>query len=273
MWIRPPELWTVRCLPLWQMLHKCYCSLAKDTHLIYLLPDTDPAIIPFISDFHIISDIRDFCIPSLKHGGKKRRPELQGDIESVYTLQEAIRMSISHRSYIQKSITQRALEFLCAFDSSYPKLVLDIGCGTGLSTESATENGHQVVGIDIAMPMLSVASSKRTSSCDYLGANCCLPFPIQPKFFDGVISISFLQWLITVDGSGKILRTFFSSVSNCLKPGGCFVAQFYPRNPEEAQQAVNFASGFFVGVLLACRPCVARGHKLFLVLQKQNKSH
>lgn len=271
--IQSLEFWIFRRLSLHQTHLKYFSTFTRDIYPIYLLPGTDPDIIPFISDFRVVSNIHDFGIPSLKSGGKKRRPELQGDSKSVYLPQEAAHINSGHRCYIQKSITKTALRFLSVFESTYPKLLLDIGCGTGLSAEAATKNGYQVVGIDINMSMLSLASTKRMSSCDYLSANCALPFPIRQRFFDAVISISFLQWLTTMDGNCKTLRTFFSSVNNCLKPGGCFIAQFYPKNPEDALKLVNFASGFFVGALLACHSCEQRGLKLFLVLLKQNKNY
>lgn len=35
-----------------------------------------------------------------------------------------------------------------------PKLLLDLGCGSGLSGEALTECGHQWVGMDISEAML-----------------------------------------------------------------------------------------------------------------------
>lgn len=35
--------------------------------------------------------------------------------------------------------------------------ILDIGCGSGLSGEALTENGHTWVGIDISRDMLDIA--------------------------------------------------------------------------------------------------------------------
>ncbi len=49
---------------------------------------------------------------------------------------------------IQNKLAERALELL-SLDPSIPSLLLDIGCGSGLSGETLSENGHVWVGVDI----------------------------------------------------------------------------------------------------------------------------
>lgn len=45
----------------------------------------------------------------------------------------------------QNKLTQRAMELLALPDDGVPRLLLDIGCGSGLSGEAITERGHQWV--------------------------------------------------------------------------------------------------------------------------------
>lgn len=45
----------------------------------------------------------------------------------------------------QDKLTQRAMELLALPDDGTPRLLLDIGCGSGLSGEAITEKGHQWV--------------------------------------------------------------------------------------------------------------------------------
>lgn len=52
---------------------------------------------------------------------------------------------------------QRALELLALPPDGTPRLLLDIGCGSGLSGEALTEAGHSWVGLDISAAMLDVA--------------------------------------------------------------------------------------------------------------------
>ena len=51
-------------------------------------------------------------------------------------------------------MTERALELLNLPEES-DMLLLDIGCGSGISGEVVSENGHFWVGFDISRSMLS----------------------------------------------------------------------------------------------------------------------
>lgn len=51
-------------------------------------------------------------------------------------------------------MSERALELLALKDNE-TQLVLDIGCGSGLSGEVITEMGHYWIGVDISEAMLS----------------------------------------------------------------------------------------------------------------------
>lgn len=53
-------------------------------------------------------------------------------------------------------MTYRALELL-NLPEGEPQFLLDIGCGSGLSGEILTEEGHHWVGLDIAPSMLGMS--------------------------------------------------------------------------------------------------------------------
>ncbi|CAD6211258.1 unnamed protein product [Miscanthus lutarioriparius] len=55
------------------------------------------------------------------------------------------------------AISERALELLALPNDGVPKLLLDIGCGSGLSGETLMEHGHHWIGYDISKSMLDVA--------------------------------------------------------------------------------------------------------------------
>lgn len=57
---------------------------------------------------------------------------------------------------IQEQMTERAIELLLLPEDT-PCLVLDIGCGSGLSGEVLEEHGHCWVGMDISQSMLSMS--------------------------------------------------------------------------------------------------------------------
>lgn len=42
----------------------------------------------------------------------------------------------------QETLTERALELLALPDDGTPKVLLDLGCGSGLSGECLTKHGH-----------------------------------------------------------------------------------------------------------------------------------
>lgn len=54
---------------------------------------------------------------------------------------------------VQEKCTERALELL-ALPDDQPSLLLDLGCGSGLSGEAISEQGHMWVGMDISPSML-----------------------------------------------------------------------------------------------------------------------
>lgn len=61
----------------------------------------------------------------------------------------------SHIIEIQTRMTERAIELLALPDDNESRLLLDIGCGSGMSGEVITEMGHHWIGVDISEAMLS----------------------------------------------------------------------------------------------------------------------
>lgn len=71
-------------------------------------------------------------------------------------------------------------------ETAIPSLILDIGCGSGLSGELLTEAGHQWVGLDIAPSMLEVAL-ERESEGDLFLHDIGQGFGFRAGVFDGAI--------------------------------------------------------------------------------------
>lgn len=73
----------------------------------------------------------------------KDRPEHTAPPEVFYDETEARKYTENSRMVaIQAALTERALELLALPNDGEPKLLLDIGCGSGLSGEALTEAGH-----------------------------------------------------------------------------------------------------------------------------------
>lgn len=74
--------------------------------------------------------------------GKGDRPEHSAPPELFYDGVEAEKYTTSSRVMeIQEKLTLRALELLALEDDGAPKMILDVGCGSGLSGQVLTEQG------------------------------------------------------------------------------------------------------------------------------------
>jgi len=89
------------------------------------------------------------------------RPEHTAPPEVFYGIDEAKKYSRNTRIMeIQATMSDRAIEMLC-LPEDQPSLILDIGCGSGLSGECLSDQGHHWVGMDISEAMLDIAVSER----------------------------------------------------------------------------------------------------------------
>lgn len=135
-------------------------------------------------------------------------------------------------------MSERAVELLL-LPEDQPCLLLDIGCGSGLSGSVLEEQGHYWVGMDISPAMLGkwdYVRSKGKGSKDQwivldvaverqvegdllltdMGEGC----PFRAGCFDGAVSISALQWLCNADKAihkpVRRLYQFFTTLYACL---------------------------------------------------------
>uniref|UniRef100_A0A8C9DRV8 BUD23 rRNA methyltransferase and ribosome maturation factor n=1 Tax=Prolemur simus TaxID=1328070 RepID=A0A8C9DRV8_PROSS len=84
-----------------------------------------------------------------------RRPEHGGPPELFYDENEARKYVRNSRMIdVQTRMAGRALELLC-LPEGQPCYLLDIGCGSGLSGNYLSDEGHYWVGIDISPAMLA----------------------------------------------------------------------------------------------------------------------
>lgn len=201
------------------------------------------------------------------------RPELTGHASNFYNSKEAKKYDSSSRMIgVQREITERAIELLRLPPlSEKPSLVLDVGCGSGLSGKVLEEQGHVWVGCDVSRDMLEVANERierkredaingdgsddddddmdggdsgsdknKASSGDLMHHDMGAGLPFRPATFDACISISALQWLCYSNTKAQIpkkrLTRFFSSLYQVLRRGGRAVLQFYPENADQVSQ-------------------------------------
>ena len=238
------------------------------------------------------------------------RPELTGHAALFYNEKEARKYDSSSRMIgVQREITERAIELL-RLDETRPSLVLDIGCGSGLSGQVLEEKGHFWLGCDVSRDMLTVArermdrqaesakrhqkgmateeepsseedddvdSSEKVPTGDLMHHDMGTGLPFRPATFDACISISALQWLCYSNSASqnprKRLLRFFSSLYSVLKRGGRAVLQFYPETAEQAVLISETATKVgFAGGVVVDYPNSAKAKKHYLVLSFDRNS-
>lgn len=199
------------------------------------------------------------------------RPEQIAPPEVFYNDTESRKYTQSSRvQHIQAKMTFRALDLL-NLEESRSHYLLDVGCGSGLSGEILTEEGHMWVGMDISADMLATALDRDIEGDLFLAdMGCGVPF--RPGTFDAAISISAIQWLCNADTNTNEpkfrLARFFNTLYSALRKGGKFVGQFYPANEDQTVQITGAAkvAGFQCGVVVD-EPESKRNRKHYLVLQ------
>lgn len=199
------------------------------------------------------------------------RPEIQAPPEIFYNDVEARKYTSSSRIIeIQAKLSERALEFLALPDDGVPRLLLDIGCGSGLSGETLSENGHNWIGLDISPSMLDIAL-EREAEGDLLLGDMGQGLGLRPGVIDGAISISAVQWLCNADKSSHEprlrLKAFFGSLYRCLARGARAVFQVYPESIAQRELILSSAmrAGFAGGVVVDY-PHSSKSRKEYLVL-------
>ncbi|PSS30092.1 18S rRNA (guanine-N(7))-methyltransferase [Actinidia chinensis var. chinensis] len=191
------------------------------------------------------------------------RPEIQAPPEIFYNDEEACKYTSSSRIIdIQAKLSERALELLALPNDGVPRLLLDIGCGSGLSGETLSENGHEWIGLDISESMLSVALEREVEG-DLMLGDMGQGIGIRPGVIDGAISISAVQWLCNADKSSHEPRLRLK----CLARGARAVFQVYPESLAQRELILGFAmrAGFAGGVVVDY-PHSTKMRKEYLVL-------
>eukprot|EP00928_Gymnodinium_smaydae_P078594 TRINITY_DN62716_c0_g1_i1.p2 TRINITY_DN62716_c0_g1~~TRINITY_DN62716_c0_g1_i1.p2 ORF type:complete len:279 (-),score=71.52 TRINITY_DN62716_c0_g1_i1:82-918(-) len=197
------------------------------------------------------------------------RPEHLAPPEIFYNDDESRKYATSSRMIdVQTQMAERCLELLLLPDR--PCLLLDIGCGSGISGEAITDANHIWIGYDIAPAMLNVAREREVDG-DLILADAGRMPGFRPGTIDGAISVSALQWLCNVDRKGaepyKRLKHFFSTLFNCLRKGARAALQFYPETANQVEMITSAALRCgFGGGLVVDFPHSAKAKKHFLVI-------
>ncbi|XP_053222839.1 probable 18S rRNA (guanine-N(7))-methyltransferase [Podarcis raffonei] len=199
-----------------------------------------------------------------------KRPEHRGPPELFYDETEARKYTHNSRMIeIQSQMSERAVELL-GLPEDRTCFLLDVGCGSGLSGDYISEEGHCWVGMDISSAMLDVAAEREVEG-DLMLADMGQGIPFRPGTFDGCISISAVQWLCNADkkthSPPKRLYRFFSTLYTALARGARAILQLYPENSQQLELITSQAmKAGFTGGMVVDYPNSAKAKKFFLCL-------
>ena len=179
----------------------------------------------------------------------------------------------SRMGKIQAQMCQRALQLLLLEEPLDTKLILDLGCGTGMSCATIVDNGLSFIGSDISEAMLREGVDRGfQEGGDFVVSDMGSSMGFRDGLFDGVVSISALQWMLNADGGEKHepykrLKILFSSLRRVMKRGSRAVFQFYPESAEQVEMITSSAMrcGFGGGIVVDF-PHSTRAKKTYLVI-------
>ncbi len=160
-------------------------------------------------------------------------------------------------------------------------LILDLGCGTGFSSEILIQNGFKVIGIDILADMLLKAKEKKKISETYKKLELILAdinyLPIKGNSIDHIISISSYNFITYgLENYGKkvkLLNDTAKYLNKILKNNGRVVIEFYPKDDKELKIFnKSFINNGFEGFMVKNKPNQKSG-QTFLLLKKTLKEY
>ncbi len=156
-------------------------------------------------------------------------------------------------------------------------LILDLGCGTGFSSEILIEHGFRVIGVDILIDMISRVREKKRIYENYKDIELILAdinfLPIKANIINHIISISSYNF-ITYGKSNygekvKLLNDTAKYIKQILKQQGRVIIEFFPKDDKELNIFnKSFINNGFEGFMIKNNPKQKSG-QTFLLLKKK----
>ena len=175
-----------------------------------------------------------------------------GRASEHYTPDEAARYTAANAA-VEREMSLECLALLSdGWCTPGPRLLLDLGTGSGLSAHVLCGAGHAVLGVDVALNMLQLV--RRTGGTGGTGTGGCARaagalelelvhhdlgdgVPIRAHSIDGASSVAVLQWICDDPPS---LAAFYRGLASALVPGARAALQFCP-TPDGAARALEGA--------------------------------
>ncbi|PSB15149.1 class I SAM-dependent methyltransferase [Phormidesmis priestleyi ULC007] len=146
---------------------------------------------------------------------------------------------VGHSDYALKSAP--GILKILAQNNIRDGLVVDLGCGSGLSALELTKAHYQVFGVDISESLISIARN-RVPSAEFRVESL---FKVDIPSCNAVISVGeCLNYLFDDDNNYQILTQLLERIYNALAPGGVFVFDIAePGQVIEGNRVKSFTEG------------------------------
>jgi 18S rRNA (guanine1575-N7)-methyltransferase len=156
-------------------------------------------------------------------------------------------------------------------------MFLDLGCGSGFSSEVLLEMGYRVIGIDLLDDMIQIAREKRNDTRAFHGefelilANIN-KLPFRNNSIDHAISVSAYNFILhgpmtNQERSNTVINTAIS-LNTILKSNSRLIIEFYPQDDRELSLfTTSFIENGFNGYMIKKNPKQKSG-QTFLLLKK-----
>ncbi|MFW9878304.1 MAG: class I SAM-dependent methyltransferase, partial [Candidatus Thorarchaeota archaeon] len=152
-------------------------------------------------------------------------------------------------------------------------LILDLGCGTGFSSEILIESGFIVIGVDILHDMILKAKEKKVlkenKNLELILADIN-NLPIKTNIIDHIISISSYNFIThgkkNYGEKLKLLGETAKYLNRILKKKGRIIIEFFPKDNHELDIFnKSFINNGFEGFLVKSNPKQKSGQTFLLL--------
>ena len=134
---------------------------------------------------------------------------------------EFSKYAIDYNSY--NIVQQKVADKLLSFIKTKPKIILDLGCGSGTLTNKISWNYEKIVVVDFALGMLDLHPKDNNIECIYGDFNDEKLFERLNKYsFDYLLSASALQWADDLDKTFQQLQSFHTPVALAIFTANTF---------------------------------------------------
>ncbi|WNZ25684.1 class I SAM-dependent methyltransferase [Leptolyngbya sp. NK1-12] len=145
---------------------------------------------------------------------------------------------VGHRDYALKSAP--GILSILAQNNIPAGLVVDLGCGSGLSALELTKAGYSVLGVDISASMIAIARI-RVPEAEFRVESL---FKTDIPSCHAVISVGeCFNYLFDADNTCELLVQLFRRIYAALVPGGVFVFDIAEPGQTAADRTQSFTEG------------------------------